>query len=249
LKPLFNPYGTRISPPSTLSGIVTTVRLLHLATVGDDIDPILVQIRDYPVAKLILLVDQAHAPVAVRLRGMIEPLTIPVEVKELEGPDLLMATLEMVGEIVANESMRFDDIIINVSSGDKMLTCSALSAAFVNGVKAIGVMDGAPFQMPVLKFSYTELVSEPKRKILEALDRVGGEVDSLNDLAEEANVEKSLLSYHVRGARDSKGLEPLGLVEVDRAQQGRLIIRLTQMGRLMLIGRVLRRPEMDPITK
>ncbi|HEX9710773.1 MAG TPA: DUF6293 family protein [Candidatus Thermoplasmatota archaeon] len=218
------------------------LKVLHLATVGEDASPVLVQVRDYPVAKLILLTHSGHEAVAERLRRTIEPLNIPVEVRVFDARDLLMSTLAAVAEIVAEEAMGYDDIILNVSSGDKMLTCSALSAAFVNGVRAIGVMDDVPFQMPVLKFSYTELVSEPKRKILDALDRAGGEVDSLNRLSELASVEKSLLSYHVRGSRDSKGLEPLGLVEVDRAHQGRLVIRITEMGRLMLIGRVLRDP-------
>lgn len=225
---------------------MSRLNLLHIATVGDDPQAVLVQVRDYPVSKLILLTDLANEKAAHRLKATIEPLNIEVDIRVL-GKDILMDTLETVGHIVAEERMKYDDIIINVSSGEKMLTCSALSAAFVNGVKAIGVADDAPFQMPVLKFSYTELVSEPKRKILDALHAAGGAVDSLNQLSELANVEKSLLSYHVRGSRDSKGLEPLGLVEVDRAQQGRLVIKLTEMGRLMLVGRVLG-PDDEPIS-
>lgn len=214
--------------------------LLHLATVGDDPEPVLIQVRDYPVAKLVLLTLQSDHRTAAKVKKTIEPLNIPVDIYLLEGDDVLMATLNVVGEVVANEGKKYDDVILNVSSGEKMLTCSALSAAFVNGVKAIGVANGSPFQLPVLKFSYTELVSEPKRRILDALDEAGGEVDSLNRLSELADMEKSLLSYHVRGGRDSKGLQPLGLVQVDRGQQGRLTISLTEMGRIMLIGRVLR---------
>ncbi|MFQ6012353.1 MAG: hypothetical protein ACE5LS_01740, partial [Thermoplasmata archaeon] len=55
-------------------------------------------------------------------------------------------------------------------------------------------------------------------------------------LSEASGVEKSLLSYHLRGGRESKGLEELGLVEIDRGTQGRLLIRLSEMGRLLLIG-------------
>ncbi len=215
-------------------------RILHLATVGDDPEPILIQVRDYPVSKLVLLTTKADHQTAAQIKRTIEPLNIAVDIYLLEEADVLMATLNVVGEVIAQEGKKYDDVILNVSSGEKMLTCSALSAAFVNGVKAIGIMNGSPFQLPVLKFSYTELVSEPKRRILEALDQAGGEVESLNKLVELADVEKSLLSYHVRGSRDSKGLEPLGLVQVDRGQQGRLVIRLTEMGRIMLIGRVLR---------
>ena len=74
-------------------------------------------------------------------------------------------------------------------------------------------------------------------KILFHLERLGGKVESLNSLAEASGVEKSLLSYHVRGGRESKGLEELGLLNIDRAQQGRLTISLTELGALMLAGR------------
>jgi hypothetical protein len=50
-------------------------------------------------------------------------------------------------------------------------------------------------------------------------------------------MENALLSYHIRGSRESEGLEKLGLLEVDRRKQGRLRIRLTPMGDLMLVGR------------
>ncbi len=62
-------------------------------------------------------------------------------------------------------------------------------------------------------------------------------MESLNEFSQATGLEKSLLSYHLRGGRDSKGLEELGLVEIDRATQGRLLIRLTEMGRLLLIGK------------
>lgn len=243
LKYIFNCWKKGSSPTGRDWVLVQKPRLLHLATVGSDPEPVLIQMRDYPVSKLILLTTKKDHRTAAGVKKTIEPLNVPVDIYLLEGDDVLMETLNVVGEVVANEGKTYDDVILNVSSGEKMLTCSALSAAFVNGVKAIGIMDGSPFQLPVLKFSYTELVSQPKRRILEALEKVGGEVDSLNHLAELAEMEKSLLSYHVRGGRDSKGLQPLGLVAVERGQQGRLSISLTEMGKIMLIGRVLRDDE------
>ncbi|MBI4415765.1 MAG: hypothetical protein HY557_02125 [Euryarchaeota archaeon] len=141
--------------------------------------------------------------------------------------------------------MRYDDVLINVSSGRKLMTCGAISAAFVNGIKAYYVEGDRAHMLPVLKFSYAEIVSESKIAILKALDRLGGSVDSLNNLSEASGIEKSLLSYHIRGGRDSKGLEELGLVGIDRARQGRLVISLTQMGRLLLIGQ----PDREPAKK
>jgi DNA-binding MarR family transcriptional regulator len=138
--------------------------------------------------------------------------------------------------IAHTEALHFDDVVVNVSVTDKLLSCSLMSGAFIHGLRAFAVMDGAPMQLPVLKFSYSEMISESKMNILRALERAGGAVDSLNDLSEMSGVEKSLLSYHIRGGRDAKGLEELNLVKIERAKQGRLMVHLTEMGKLILIG-------------
>jgi DNA-binding transcriptional ArsR family regulator len=145
--------------------------------------------------------------------------------------------MALVAEILRKETLQYDEVFFNVSSGSKMLSCAGLSAAFVNGIKAIGATESGLFHLPVLKFSYSELISEPKVKILQALRDSGGSVESLAVLEERAKVEKSLLSYHIRGGRESKGLADLGLVEVDRGEYGKLAVRLTELGRLVLVGR------------
>lgn len=211
------------------------VRILQIASIGDDQDPVMIGVRDYPVAKLILLHNRKYEKPAIETAKKLSVLKLPVQLAMI-GNNVLLDTLRTVTKIVQEEGRKYDDVIINVSSGDKMQSCAALSAAFVNGVKAIGVENNSCFSLPVLKFSYQELISEPKLKILKALDEKGGQVESLSELSEVGNVDKSLLSYHIRGGRDSKGLEQLGLIEVDRGQQGRLVIRLTTMGKLMLMG-------------
>lgn len=118
-----------------------------------------------------------------------------------------------------------------------MLSCAGLSAAFVHGIKAIGATKDGIFHLPVLKFGYSELLSEPKLAILRAVRDAGGLVESLADLESKAGVEKSLLSYHIRGGKESKGLQALGLVTVERREYGRLSVRLTELGRLVLTGR------------
>lgn len=211
------------------------VKILQIATVGEDTEPIMVGIREYPVAKLILLHTKPLEKKAIEAAKSLAVLKLPIQMVEL-GPNVLLETLRTVTRIVQAEKGKYDDVIINVSSGDKMQSCAAVSAAFVNGIKAIGVANNACFSLPVLKFSYAELISDSKLKILKALDEKGGQVGSLNDLGGASGVDKSLLSYHIRGGRESKGLEQMGLLEVDRAQQGRLVIRLTPMGKLMLVG-------------
>lgn len=74
--------------------------------------------------------------------------------------------------------------MMNVSCGDKLIGCAALSAAFINGIKAFG-MDSTklvPLLMPVLKLSYNEIISDAKIKILKAIDVIGGTISSLEQL-------------------------------------------------------------------
>ncbi|MFQ5837186.1 MAG: DUF6293 family protein [Thermoplasmata archaeon] len=210
------------------------LKVLQIATLGDEEDPIYVGIREYPISKLVLIHEPEKRLRAAEITGKLRELRIPVERREVQNPARDM--YQVISSIIKEEGKRFDDIIINVSSGRKLMTCSAISAAFVNGLKAFHVEDDTPMMLPVLKFSYSEVISPSKVSILRALDRMGGVADSLSDLSKISEVEKSLLSYHLRGGRESKGLETLGLVEIDRGTQGRLLIKLTEMGRLLLIG-------------
>jgi DNA-binding transcriptional ArsR family regulator len=98
-------------------------------------------------------------------------------------------------------------------------------------------MNGEPMMLPVLKFSYDRLVSQTKLDILKALQKKGGEVESLEELKELTGYGKPLLSYHIQGAEDSQGLVDLGLVEVKRGNRGRSIIQETTLGRLLTLGR------------
>ncbi len=83
--------------------------------------------------------------------------------------------------------------------------------------------------LPILKLSYNEIISDAKLKILQALDKAGGFVESLDDLARQCKFGKPLLSYHVQGSAESKGLVQLGLVDVERLERGRTKITLNTL--------------------
>ena len=127
---------------------------------------------------------------------------------------------------------------MNVSCGDKMIGCAALSAAFINGIKAFGMDEtGSPLLMPILKLSYNEIISESKIKILKAIDDAAdGYVESLEQLESISGYGKPLLSYHIQGARESKGLADLGLLEIEKGERGKISARLTTLGKLLVIG-------------
>ena len=96
-----------------------------------------------------------------------------------------------------------------------------------------------PLLMPVLKLSYNEIISTAKIKILKTIDGMGGTINSLEELEQASGLGKPLLSYHVQGGKDSKGLANLGLVEVERGDRGKMIVNLTTLGKLLVSSNTL----------
>ncbi|MGA9935497.1 MAG: hypothetical protein WBL44_00555 [Nitrososphaeraceae archaeon] len=165
------------------------------------------------------------------------PITIHLVTKE----NVIRDTMERVNEILNIEGRNFQQVLMNVTSGDKLIGCAALSAAFINGIKAFGMdsTKSVPLLMPVLKLSYNEIISTAKIKILKTIDGMGGTINSLEELEQASGLGKPLLSYHVQGGKDSKGLANLGLVEVERGDRGKMIINLTTLGKLLVSSNTL----------
>ena len=144
--------------------------------------------------------------------------------------------MEAVASILKKDGGEYGEIIINVAGGDKTLTCAAITSAFVNGLKAFHIMDDMPIMLPILKLSYQEILAKTKIDILKAIDEAGGEVESLEQLSKISGYGKPLLSHHIRGTEDSHGLQKLGLVETERISKGRVKIKLTTLGKMVLLG-------------
>jgi len=210
------------------------LKTLQVAVVGGNEDAVLVGLRNFPAHKLTLLTTADNNDQAHRLSEKLsETLKLTVEVFQLEDATI-PTMLEAVGSIVRKETQNFQDFLINVGSASRHLTCAGVTAAFVHGIKAFDVMGEQPVVLPVMKFSYTQAVTQPKMEILHAVEQAGGDVESLEKLSELSNFGKPLLSYHIRGSQDSQGLENLGLVEVERGKRGRLRVKLTPLGRTLL---------------
>jgi hypothetical protein len=212
---------------------------LQIATFGSDMqEGIAAGIRNFPIHKLVLICyssdNQKAEEFSRRIRSI---LGIPVTITLVNKENVIRDVLERVGEIISMQGKNFQQILMNVSCGDKLIGCAALSAAFINGIKAFG-MDpaGAPLPMPVLKLSYSEIISEPKMNILKAVEKVGGAVDSLEKLEEASGYGKPLLSYHIMGGKEARGLAELGLVEVEKGDRGRLLTKLTTLGKLLVLS-------------
>jgi hypothetical protein len=224
---------------------MANIKTLQIATFGSDgQDGIALGIRSFSVHTLALICfssDKNRAEdFAKRIKSVLGiPITITIVTKE----NVVRDTMEGVNEILNLHAKEFDQVLLNVSSGDKLIGCAALSAAFINGIQAFGMDDThtMPLLMPVLKLSYNEIISEAKIKILKSINTVGGVVESLDQLEQISGYGKPLLSYHVQGAKDSKGLADLGLVEVEKGDRGKISAKLTTLGKLLVVSNTLTR--------
>lgn len=224
---------------------MANMRTLQIATFGPDgQDGIALGIRSFSVHKLALICfssDKSRADdFARKIKSVLGvPTTITIVTKE----NVVRDTMERVNEILNLHANEFEQVLLNVSSGDKLIGCAALSAAFINGIQAFGMDDThtVPLLMPVLKLSYNEIISEAKIKILKSINTAGGVIESLDQLERISGYGKPLLSYHVQGAKDSKGLADLGLVEVEKGDRGKISARLTTLGKLLVSSNTLTR--------
>ncbi|MEX0764156.1 MAG: DUF6293 family protein [Nitrosopumilaceae archaeon] len=209
---------------------------LQIATFGEDREGIVSGIRNFPIHKLILLhYEEDKKDVEEFSRNIRSTLGIPISLRLISKPDVIRSAMERIAEIIKTESGQFEQILINVSAGDKMMGCAALSCAFVNGIKAFGTTpDGKPMLLPILKLSYNEIISDAKIKILRALNKSGGSIESLEELTKVTEFGKPLLSYHIHGTNESKGLVHLGLVDVERLERGRTKITLNTLGKMLI---------------
>ncbi len=212
------------------------LKTMQIATVGKDTDTVLTGLRNVPAHRLDLLCltkDQAH--VVKFATNLEQTLKIDVEVRTISG-NIVDSVLEEVAKIAKQYKRHYDDIILNVAGGDKTLTCAGVSAAFFNGLKAFHLMGETPVLLPIMKVNYSTVLSDAKKNILQAIRELGGKTNNLGELSEQSGYGKPLLSYHVWGDDESKGLVDFGLVEAERKRRGRLQIKLTTLGRAMLIG-------------
>lgn len=190
-------------------------------------------LRDFPADKVILVNYPAGSKKAVKIKADLEKVKIPVQMEEM-ADSALETVFQTIFKIANNE--RGKKIVLNIDT-DYKTSCIALSAAFVNGVQAIGVNDENHLvAYPIMKFSYYSALSEKKMELLRKIEANKG-VESLDQLSGLSGMSLPLVTYHVRGSKSTPGLEELGLVEAER-KGGRIEVKLTSLGRLVLNGYV-----------
>lgn len=204
-----------------------------IAPVGDNMDALFVGLKEFPTERVILITPADKLDDANKAKKDLERFQIPVQIAEIKG-NIWESMFQKIAEIKAIEKDK--DIIINTATGDRMTTCAATSAAFVNGLKAISVEGKMAMMLPVLKFSYYNMLTDKKMDILKLLNKPGC-CASLEELSKKTKMSLPLISYHINGNLKSEGLKDMGLVETTESK-GRIAIKLSTMGRLLLKGYV-----------
>ena len=201
-----------------------------IAPAGDNLKALFVGIKEFPTEKVFLLAPSEYLKEAKKYSRKLREFTIKSEIIELPRNNL-EEMFEVFGKICSENDP--DEIIVNVATGDRMTTCSALSASFANGLKAFGVENDKTMLLPIMKLSYYNELSENKLKILQELNVE--DFISLQDLYKKLNMSVSLLSYHINGNYKYKGLKEYRLVLV-KERNKKVFVKLSDMGNLLLKG-------------
>jgi hypothetical protein len=210
------------------------LKTLQIATFGKNEKGIAIGVRHFPIRKLILIRFDFDINKAQKYATRIQSsLDVTVEVKTVTVKSVIRDTIQLLTEILKVYQTAFQQLLMNVSAGENLLNCAALCAAFIHGVITFGDdMHGGPLLMPIMKLSYNEMISEAKIRILKAIDILGGNVEGLERVEKISGYKKNILSYHIQGTNNSKGLDDLGLVYIKRGSRGKIIITLSPVGKL-----------------
>jgi len=151
---------------------VILMGILQIATVSEDTTPVLKGLDEFDVDKLILIYPERCAEAVTEIKDELERRKDAGDfIYELISvkTDFLKMMLGLVSDIARKEARRYDDVMINAASGEKLCACSAISAAFINGIKTVTMHDGKFIHLPVLRLEYTEIIDDDAVDLMRAL--------------------------------------------------------------------------------
>jgi len=229
-----------------MSGGKTT----QIVLVGWDYDRVLAGIRKYRLDKLVLLpTPQEEREITIRGPGrtsldyarriqqaISDVMKVETEIHPIPAHNFA-EDFKTITSLIKQEQARGSVIILNVSSGTKIMSAAAISAAFLYGVETCYTIperevyeaSGAKetITLPLLiGFKPLQTLSNSAIQILEKLREMGGRTQTMNELAKQlgwSREELGKLSYHLNR------LEAYGLIRTKRAGR-ELMIELSETG-------------------
>ena len=208
---------------------------LIVAIIGEDTDAgdvLFKGFKEFLAQKVVLLVKEGYEDRLEAIVKDLEKFSIEYEIKYCSfSPQMEEVFLDVksISELYSKEY----SIVINVDT-DYYTSCLALSAAFVNGIVAIGILKEELIVYPVMKISYYHALNKKKMELLEIINREKN-IESMEKLSKLAGISLPLIAYHLKGNRDSQGLVEMNLVETSRVG-GSVSLKLTALGKLIVKG-------------
>jgi len=211
-------------------------------------DSILTGLRIYPSQKVALICydhDNNNARRFIKvIRSFDEKIEVIVYI--ISRQNIIENVFEYFGRVVGSRSeiSRFQRILVNLSSGDKSLSYAVLSAAYIRGIETFMInsnFSNSLVVIPTLKSYYDKVMTKTNLRILNSIARAGDVVYGLDQLQRLSGLIKPLLSYHINGRDNTKGLIDLGLVWVEKIKYENgtiVIVRLTAIGKLFVTNRI-----------
>lgn len=194
---------------------------------------VLLPVREFPTERMIFLSSTDGTIKAEEFSMQLDKIGIETSIVKINSSgnpweDYFVSLAEVL------EGQERENIVINISTADRISQCALTNAAHVNGIKAIAVFETHVMVLPILKLSYSNMLSPKKLSILRELHKSKCS-SSLEQLAKSTSMSLQLLSYHINGSAKSKGLSELELVDTQE-MKGRVQVCLSTMGRLFMRG-------------
>jgi len=212
-------------------------KTVQIAIVGDSGEDVLAGLRGAPVNKLVLICYSSEKETAKRLsRRIADTIGTDTEVYDNIRPAHTFNDIMDVFSLVLEKNQsRYEEFLVNVSSGDKMISIAAAVSSIILGFNAFYCKGEECVMLPPMKLDYRDMVSDVKMDILKALGSAGGEVRGLDRLSKLTNYGKPLLRYHINGSEDARGLVDLGLAQSSAKSKRKDKVTLTTLGKMLLV--------------
>ena len=197
--------------------------------VGENNNALFVGLKEFQSEKVILVATNERKAQAQQLKMDLDKVKIETEI---HAGSSLEEMFHVVNQIKKDHPE--NEVVMNLGAADKGHNSFALTAAFLNGVRAFEVMDEKCISLPLMKTHYSAALNDKKMNMLKLIAE--HRVISLENLSKLTKMSLPLLSYHLNGTYKVEGLKELGLVETV-FKKGKLEIELTSLGKLMITGK------------
>lgn len=205
------------------------MRNLHIATVGNTVEPIIEGIRTHPIDDLFLLYNEGSHKEAIDIKKSAEKWKLNCRLTEVKQFDIEDIFVKILLIKTKNPSSR---ISINVTGGTKVMSNAAFFAGYMIGANIYYIRKASDneslqecvINYPVPKIQMEDIDNNQKRILAYLLKEETEIFSGTTELSSKLNLKPQLISYHL------KKLENANLISIKK--KGRInILSLTGAGR------------------